>query len=225
VLVADEGRPMRLVHATHADGSRIRGLEWLLQRVDPPAGPAAQRPGRSRRSGWRWQLELPAGPGRSRPPRSHPHPLRPQRGKPGQRGRSDGSESAPLGVAELAADHAWCFPLDAADRTLGLLVVGGPGEHWPPREARELAGGLARRIAVALDSAGRRTPDRTSAAGQPAAGQPSAEQPPARRASPHQDPASQVAADHTPARRASPHRDPASQAPADLAAARQEPAR
>ena len=73
------------------------------------------------------------------------------RDQPGQRGGPDPADGMPPGTTELAADPAWCFPLDAADRNLGLLVIGGPGGHWPPREARELAAGLARRIAVALD--------------------------------------------------------------------------
>ena len=48
VLIADEDRPMRLVHAAHADASRVRDLEWLLERVDPPAYPVPDRPVRGR---------------------------------------------------------------------------------------------------------------------------------------------------------------------------------
>ena len=109
VLAGREGGPPRLLHAAHGDAAAQSALVWLLERVDPPAGPGPDRPFRSRAAGWRWQPEVPAG------------------------------DRPPPGTAELAADPAWCFPLDAADKNLGLLVIGGPGGHWPPREARELA--------------------------------------------------------------------------------------
>ncbi len=165
VLIADEDRPMRLVHAAHADASRIRDLEWLLERVDPPGDPVPDRLVRGRPAGWRWHLELPAGSIGSRQAGSRAHALRLHRGRAGRRSRPDGPERTPLCAAELAADHVWCFPLDAADQTLGLLVIGGPGENWPPREARELASGLARRIAVALDNAARSAARRVGAIG------------------------------------------------------------
>ena len=166
VLIADEDRHMRLVHAAHADASRVRDLEWLLERIDPPADPVPDRPVRSRPAGWRWHLELPAGPGRSWQAGSRAHALRLHRGRAGGRSRPDGPERTPPGAAELAADHVWCFPLDAADQTLGLLAIGGPGENWPLRDVRELASGLARRIAVALDNAARSAPRRASAVSQ-----------------------------------------------------------
>ncbi len=74
-------------------------------------------------------------------------------------------DGMPQCAAALAADPAWCFPLVAADRNLGLLIIGGSAGYWPPREARELAAGLAHRIAVALDNAGRHASHRVSAAG------------------------------------------------------------
>jgi serine phosphatase RsbU (regulator of sigma subunit)/anti-sigma regulatory factor (Ser/Thr protein kinase) len=56
-------------------------------------------------------------------------------------------------AAELAADPAWCFPLAARDRSLGLFVIGRPREGALAREALELAEDLTRRVALALDNA------------------------------------------------------------------------
>jgi anti-sigma regulatory factor (Ser/Thr protein kinase) len=138
VLVAEGPGALRLLHAGHADAARLKGLEWLLEHAEPAADRLSGRPARTGRAGWRWTLE---------PPPSDPN---------GPRGRSTAGSGdlMPPGTAELAADQAWCFPLDTGDRTLGLLAIGGnQGEHWPAREARELAAGLARRIAITLDSA------------------------------------------------------------------------
>jgi anti-sigma regulatory factor (Ser/Thr protein kinase)/GAF domain-containing protein len=157
VLAAGEGRALRLLHAAHGDPAARPALQWLLEHVDPPGGPAPELPFRSRAAGWRWQPELPDG--------------------------------MPSATAELAAEPAWCLPLDAADRNLGLLIIGGPGGHWPPWEARELAAGLARRIAVALDNAGRHASRRVSAAGQAPARLASARREPIRRPSARREPA------------------------------------
>ncbi len=56
-------------------------------------------------------------------------------------------------VAELVADPAWCFPLVARDRRLGVFVIGRPREGAVAREAVELAADLTRRVALALDNA------------------------------------------------------------------------
>ena len=53
----------------------------------------------------------------------------------------------------LAADAAWCFPLAARGRSLGVVVIGRPRADRPPREALELTEDLARRAALALDNA------------------------------------------------------------------------
>ena len=211
VLIADEDRPMRLVHAAHADASRVRDLEWLLERVDPPADPVPDRPVRSRPAGWRWHLELPAGPGRSWQAGSRAHALSLHRGRAGGRSRPDGPERTPPGAAELAADQVWCFPLDAADQTLGLLAIGGPGENWPLREARELASGLARRIAVALDNAARSASRRASAVGQEFPRQEQALRGRARQELARQERAHQDEARRAPARHGSASQPPAGQ--------------
>ncbi len=65
VLAGREGGPLRLLHAAHGDAAAQPALEWLLERVEPPPGPAPDRPFRSRAAGWRWQPEVPAG---DRPP-------------------------------------------------------------------------------------------------------------------------------------------------------------
>jgi serine phosphatase RsbU (regulator of sigma subunit) len=53
----------------------------------------------------------------------------------------------------LASDAAWCFPLAARGRSLGVVVIGRPRGDRPAREALELAEDLARRAALALDNA------------------------------------------------------------------------
>jgi serine phosphatase RsbU (regulator of sigma subunit)/anti-sigma regulatory factor (Ser/Thr protein kinase) len=56
-------------------------------------------------------------------------------------------------AAELASEPAWCFPLVARDRSLGIFVIGRPREGALAREAMELAEDLTRRVALALDNA------------------------------------------------------------------------
>ena len=56
-------------------------------------------------------------------------------------------------AAELAADRAWCFPLVARDRSLGVFVIGRPREGSLAQESVELAADLTRRVALALDNA------------------------------------------------------------------------
>lgn len=54
---------------------------------------------------------------------------------------------------EPAADPAWCFPLVARDRSLGVFVIGRPREGALAQESVELAADLTRRVALALDNA------------------------------------------------------------------------
>ena len=56
-------------------------------------------------------------------------------------------------AAGLISDAAWCFPLAARGRSLGVVVIGRPRGDRPPREALELTEDLARRAALALDNA------------------------------------------------------------------------
>src|SRR5260221_13232827 len=53
----------------------------------------------------------------------------------------------------MAADPAWCFPVVARDRSLVVIVIGGPRDGAVAREAVELAADLTRRGALALDNA------------------------------------------------------------------------
>ena len=63
------------------------------------------------------------------------------------------SELRSIAAAELVSDPAWCFPLVARDRSLGVFVIGRPREGALAREAVELAEDLTRRVALALDNA------------------------------------------------------------------------
>jgi serine phosphatase RsbU (regulator of sigma subunit)/anti-sigma regulatory factor (Ser/Thr protein kinase) len=65
---------------------------------------------------------------------------------------------ASLRIARMASDAAWCFPLTARGRGLGMVVIGRPrgDRRWadpPSRESLELAEDLTRRAALALDNA------------------------------------------------------------------------
>jgi GAF domain-containing protein/anti-sigma regulatory factor (Ser/Thr protein kinase) len=173
LAVADDGR-LRLLNAAHTDAAQAEGLDWLLQHAGPPAGQPADW--RARRvTGWRWNLELAA-------------PRQAQ-----EQGQATGPAQAPPGVPELIADQAWCFPLAIPGRLLGLLAIGAPGGQWPAREARELAAGLARRIAVAMDNAAHHARQQASTAGRApasqAAGRTSPSQAAGRRAKANQAPA------------------------------------
>jgi len=55
--------------------------------------------------------------------------------------------------AEPANDLVWCFPLLARGRSLGVLVLGRPGDGALGSQAVDLAEDLARRAALALDNA------------------------------------------------------------------------
>lgn len=61
-------------------------------------------------------------------------------------------------AARLARDSAWCFPLTARGRALGVVVIGRTRDdpRWPDppsQQAFELADDLTRRVALALDNA------------------------------------------------------------------------
>src|SRR5260221_5357352 len=53
----------------------------------------------------------------------------------------------------LASDPAWCFPLVARDRSLGVIVIGRPRDGAVAREAVELAADLSPRGGAGLDNA------------------------------------------------------------------------
>jgi len=65
----------------------------------------------------------------------------------------DDPDVLPPDVAELASDAAWCFPLAARGRSLGILMIGRTRGGTLPREVTELAEDLARRTALAVDNA------------------------------------------------------------------------
>ena len=65
----------------------------------------------------------------------------------------DDPASLPPDVVQLASDSAWCFPLAARGRSLGILTIGRARGGSLPREVTELAEDLARRTALAVDNA------------------------------------------------------------------------
>ena len=65
----------------------------------------------------------------------------------------DDPAGLPPDVVELASDAAWCFPLAARGRSLGILTIGRPRGGSLPREVTELAEDLARRTSLAVDNA------------------------------------------------------------------------
>jgi serine phosphatase RsbU (regulator of sigma subunit)/anti-sigma regulatory factor (Ser/Thr protein kinase) len=65
----------------------------------------------------------------------------------------DDLDGLPPDAVELASDSAWCFPLAARGRSLGILTIGRSRGGGLPREVTELAEDLARRTALALDNA------------------------------------------------------------------------
>jgi anti-sigma regulatory factor (Ser/Thr protein kinase)/GAF domain-containing protein len=126
ILLPAEGTGLRTAYARHVEGDLSAALAWLLDRVAEVAG-AAQLPSRPARAGRpaalaRWLLAVP------------------------------GLAQAPVGADALAADAAWCFPLNVGTSG-GLLVVGHRRDERLPREVTELAADLACRIGVALDNA------------------------------------------------------------------------
>jgi serine phosphatase RsbU (regulator of sigma subunit)/anti-sigma regulatory factor (Ser/Thr protein kinase) len=56
-------------------------------------------------------------------------------------------------TAELVSDPAWCMPLRARDRSLGVFVIGRPRGPETKSNALDLAEDLIRRVALALDNA------------------------------------------------------------------------
>jgi GAF domain-containing protein/anti-sigma regulatory factor (Ser/Thr protein kinase) len=127
VLLAGADGAQRPVYLSHVDESRADALAWLLEQA-PPAALAGSTDDAA---------------GRTR--------------MAGQRWQSALQDpAAPPGAAQLAADGAWCFPLTAPNGSRGQLIVGAPAGGRLCPEVTELAEGLARRVAIALENATRR---------------------------------------------------------------------
>jgi len=120
VLLPD-GAGLRTCYARHTEHSLAKAVPWLLDRAGQAAAP-----------------DFPAGRG------SAP---RPGRRWPLVVGNTDG---APPGVAELAADTAWGFPLGEPGHATGVLVIGDSGQDRLPHDVAALAADLACRIGLAL---------------------------------------------------------------------------
>jgi GAF domain-containing protein len=127
VLLAGADGAQRPVYLSHVDESRADALAWLLEQAPPAALPGSTDD----------------AAGRTR--------------MAGQRWQSALQDpAAPPGAAQLAADGAWCFPLTAPNGSRGQLIVGAPAGGRLCPEVTELAEGLARRVAIALENATRR---------------------------------------------------------------------
>jgi len=155
VLLADADGVPRPVYLSHVDESRADALGWLLEHAVPAAfpGSADGPPGRVGMAGQRWQpaLQVPAAQSGSADPSGSAGPSAAAGSATAMRTRP----GAPPGTAQLAADGAWCFPLAARGGSRGLLLIGAVAGGRLPAEVTELAEGLARRVALALDNATR----------------------------------------------------------------------
>ena len=141
VLLPGPGGELKPAYVWHADESLVDPLTSLLTRLPAPQ----LRPGGGARP---WALAVPAPPatlGSVVPPVLAPEPR-------------------PPAAAGLASDPAWCFPLVAGDRSLGIIVIGRPRAGALARETVELAEDLTRRVALAMDNARRYAQQRTTSA-------------------------------------------------------------
>jgi serine phosphatase RsbU (regulator of sigma subunit)/anti-sigma regulatory factor (Ser/Thr protein kinase) len=141
VLLPGPGGELRPAYVWHTDESLVDALTGMLARLPAPQ----VRPGGGARP---WSLAVPA-PGATLdsagPPVLVPEPRSPV-------------------AAELASDPAWCFPLVAGDRSLGVIVIGRPREGARARETVELAEDLTRQVALAMDNARRYVEQQTTSA-------------------------------------------------------------
>jgi hypothetical protein len=152
VLLAGADGAQRPVYLSHVDESRADALAWLLEQAPPAAlaGSTQDAAGRTDGAAGRTRMTGSTGDaaGRTR--------MAGQRWQPAAADPAAADPAAPPGAAQLAAAGAWCFPLTARSGSRGQLVVGAPAGGRLCAEVTELAEGLARRVAIALESAARR---------------------------------------------------------------------
>jgi anti-sigma regulatory factor (Ser/Thr protein kinase)/GAF domain-containing protein len=124
VLLLEGDTGLRTCYARHSNDSLARGMPWLLDRMCQVTAPDfTAGSGAAPRSGRRWPLV------------------------------AGDTHGAPPGVAELAADTAWYFPLGEPGHATGVLVIGDGGQDRLPRDVAALAADLACRVGLALDRA------------------------------------------------------------------------
>jgi anti-sigma regulatory factor (Ser/Thr protein kinase) len=125
VLLLDGAPVLRTCYARHARDPLAGALPWLLDRVCQMTAPDfASGRGAAPRPGRRWPLVV------------------------------GDTDAAPPGVAELATETAWCFPLGEPGDAAGVLVIGDGGQDRLPHDVSALAADLACRIGLALNRAG-----------------------------------------------------------------------
>ena len=123
VLLPD-GAGLRTCYARHAEDSLASALPWLLDQVGQLTVPDfSAGPGCAPRPGRRWPIIV------------------------------GDTQGAPPGVAELAADSAWSFPLGEPGHAMGVLVIGDSGQDRLPHDVAALAADLACRVGLALGNA------------------------------------------------------------------------
>jgi anti-sigma regulatory factor (Ser/Thr protein kinase)/GAF domain-containing protein len=124
VLLRSGESGLRTCYARHTTDTLADALPWLLDQVCQMVAPDfCAGRGAAQRPGRRWPLVV------------------------------GDAEDAPPGVAELATDTAWCFPLGGPGDTVGALVVGDGGQDRLPHDVAALAADLACRIGLALNRA------------------------------------------------------------------------
>jgi anti-sigma regulatory factor (Ser/Thr protein kinase)/GAF domain-containing protein len=165
VLLAGADGAQRPVYLSHVDESRADALAWLLEQAPPAAlaGSTQDAAGRTDGAAGRTRMTGSTGDaaGRTRMTGSTGDAagrtrMAGQRWQPAAADPAAADPAAPPGAAQLAAAGAWCFPLTARSGSRGQLVVGAPAGGRLCAEVTELAEGLARRVAIALESAARR---------------------------------------------------------------------
>lgn len=146
VLLSSAGDTPRPAYVWHADESRLDALARLFEIVVVPDLPDLA-------GGHSWSIALDDPAGLLSDALGSEARGSEARGSEALGSEALASDALPPDALALAADSAWCFPLVARGRSLGVLTIGRPRSASLPREVAELAEDLARRTALAIDNA------------------------------------------------------------------------